>query len=170
MRVTDILHLQDALVAKAKSLGSKHPEDAVQELWLKLLGIEENDGNLDSILKDDSYGYLFVMLRNAVIDEHRYDKTRENSWSKGEVEDYTEANYEEEDVAMNEVIDIMSDELDDLHWYDAKVMRDYAENDHTLRSLSDKTLIAKSSLFNTIKKVKEEIKYKVNERLTNNDN
>jgi len=83
MKVADITYLHKDMVAIAKVLNAEHPEDAVQDLWVKLLEIEMRDGNIDiMILGDDKRGvnkrFLYKLLSNIVIDEMRRSARRKD--------------------------------------------------------------------------------------------
>jgi predicted DNA-binding protein YlxM (UPF0122 family) len=69
--------------------------------------------------------------------------------------------YEDNDKEINlEAIDNL---LQDLYWYDRDLFITYYKGGYTLDSLSDKTGISRMSIFNTIKKVKNFLKERVNE-------
>ena len=61
-------------------------------------------------------------------------------------------------------LDAIEELLKDLYWYDRELFLTYYKGSYTLDTLSDKTGISRSSIFNTIKRVKDYIKDNINEK------
>ena len=61
-------------------------------------------------------------------------------------------------------LDAIEELLKDLYWYDRELFLTYYKGSYTLDTLSDKTGISRSSIFNTIKRVKDYIKDNINDK------
>jgi hypothetical protein len=72
------------------------------------------------------------------------------------------------DLSSGEYVDyeekdnIVSDELNTMHWYDKKVF-ELIQNDYSITELSNKTNISYHSLYNTYRKTKQKLIKKVKE-------
>jgi predicted DNA-binding protein YlxM (UPF0122 family) len=51
-----------------------------------------------------------------------------------------------------------------LHFYDKTLFKIYYESDHSIRSLSESTSISTTSIFNTIKNVRNYIKDEIKDK------
>jgi len=148
--------------------------NAVQELMLYFL--QMNPDTLKSIWeKDGTKGiirYGAVVLKRSLTSPrspfyYKYKKyyTHINSYyttnntlnNLQNLPDNIEKNYKQEKL---EKIDKV---LDNVYWYDRKVFELYYYESNTLDSLSKKTGISRNSIFNTIDKVRQHIKEKINE-------
>ena len=146
-------------------------DDAVQELMLYF--IQMNQQSLRSIYeKDGEKGLLrygAVVLKRSLTSPrspfyYKYKKyythininyTTNNTYNNLQnLPEKIERNYKQEQIDKV---------LDDVYWYDKKVFELYYYESNTLDSLSKKTGISRNSIFNTIDKVRQHIKEKINE-------
>jgi|TARA_R110001592_G_scaffold9884_1_gene51885 DNA-directed RNA polymerase specialized sigma24 family protein len=150
--------------------------DAVQELMLYYLqmnpetlkGIWEKDGQNGIIRygavvlkrsltsKSSTFYYKYKKYYTHVQDFYETNVTQGNHRSiynmPAVIEEYKWTKFEEIDKI-----------LDKQTWYDKKVFELYYYEKNTLDSLAQKTGISRGSLFETIKKVREILKQKLNE-------
>ena len=149
-------------------------DDAVQELFLYLM--QMNQQSLKSIYeKDGEKGLLrygAVVLKRSLTSPrspfyYKYKKyythinsnyTTNNTFNNLQnLPEKIERNYNQEKLEQIDKV------LDDVYWYDKKVFELYYYESNTLDSLSKKTGISRNSIFNTIDKVRQHIKEKINE-------
>lgn len=149
-------------------------DDAVQELMLYFM--QMNQQSLRSIYeKDGEKGLLrygAVVLKRSLISPrspfyYKYKKyythininyTTNNTFNNLQnLPEKIERNYSQEKLEQIDKV------LDDVYWYDKKVFELYYYESNTLDSLSKKTGISRNSIFNTIDKVRQHIKEKINE-------
>lgn len=149
-------------------------DDAVQELFLYLM--QMNQQSLRSIYeKDGEKGLLrygAVVLKRSLTSPrspfyYKYKKyythininyTTNNTFNNLQnLPEKIERNYSQEKLEQIDKV------LDDVYWYDKKVFELYYYESNTLDSLSKKTGISRNSIFNTIDKVRQHIKEKINE-------
>ncbi|QDP47744.1 MAG: hypothetical protein GOVbin2390_7 [Prokaryotic dsDNA virus sp.] len=149
-------------------------DDAVQELMLYF--IQMNQQSLRSIYeKDGEKGLLrygAVVLKRSLTSPrspfyYKYKKyythininyTTNNTYNNLQnLPEKIERNYKQEKLEQIDKV------LDDVYWYDKKVFELYYYESNTLDSLSKKTGISRNSIFNTIDKVRQHIKEKINE-------
>ncbi len=155
-------------------------DDAVQELMLYFM--QMNQQSLKSIYeKDGEKGLLrygAVVLKRSLTSirspfYYKYKKyythinhyyTTNNTGRADNIlnnlqnlPEKIERNYNQEKLEQIDKV------LDDVYWYDKKVFELYYYESNTLDSLSKKTGISRNSIFNTIDKVRQHIKEKINE-------
>ena len=149
-------------------------DDAVQELMLYFM--QMNQQSLKSIYeKDGEKGLLkygAVVLKRSLTSPrspfyYKYKKyythininyTTNNTFNNLQnLPEKIERNYKQEKLEQIDKV------LDDVYWYDKKVFELYYYESNTLDSLSKKTGISRNSIFNTIDKVRQHIKEKINE-------
>lgn len=164
--LTTIAKRHDEWIAIARYCGAPGhlAEDLVQDLYIKLHSIQEREGDLQRLeYRDDlNTAYIFMALRNLVVSHYRKQDKRTSyiddleGFEPGFDE---EPNHKFEEV-FEELIGKVSRLLEDMHWYDAKVMQVYVDEGHSIRSMSRATGISEKSIFNTLKNVKTTIKEK----------
>jgi|TARA_R100000084_G_scaffold63059_2_gene27287 RNA polymerase sigma factor (sigma-70 family) len=149
-------------------------DDAVQELMLYFM--QMNQQNLKSIYeKDGEKGLLkygAVVLKRSLTSPrspfyYKYKKyythininyTTNNTFNNLQnLPEKIERNYSQEKLEQIDKV------LDNVYWYDKKIFELYYYESNTLDSLSKKTGISRNSIFNTIDKVRQHIKEKINE-------
>ena len=153
-------------------------DDAVQELMLYFLSMNpvslKNIYDKDGVLGIKKYGA--VVLKRALTSKrspfyYKYMKyytnlygvnmtnTSQNNFHKSIYNLPEEIEIDYNEINLNKIDSI----LDDVHWYDKGVFELYYHEGNTLDSLARKTGISRNSLFNTIDKVREFIKSKIEE-------
>ena len=149
-------------------------DDAVQELMLYFM--QMNQQSLRSIYeKDGEKGLLkygAVVLKRSLTSPrspfyYKYKKyythininyTTNNTFNNLQnLPEKIERNYSQEKLEQIDKV------LDNVYWYDKKIFELYYYESNTLDSLSKKTGISRNSIFNTIDKVRQHIKEKINE-------
>lgn len=153
MKVKDILYLHKDFVANAKRLGASHPEDIIQNLWMKLMAMEAREGSIDRI----KYGedginrvYISIMIKNSILDELRKAPRfigMNNNFDI--VEEQLEEDYRAADVI--EIIESLSDE-------EKKLMNLYLDLNLTEREISDELSVSQSTVNRRLNRVKKKIK------------
>ena len=69
----------------------------------------------------------------------------------------------EEKEAFNRVVDIVIDAVNELPWFDKKMLLLYGKTDLSMRDIQKGTNISVTSIFNTIKESRQAIKEKCEE-------
>lgn len=152
MKVTDILHLREKLIGIARyhNATQEEAEDVVQDVYIKLLEIEDKEGNIDRLTYKGKINmvYLFNTVRNRVynikritnrcvcIDEVGSVPTHEHSMIKAEV-----------DAKLLE----MGAYYHSLH--DA-----YFNDSISMRELAEKSKLSLTTIFYGVKHIKENLK------------
>jgi len=62
------------------------------------------------------------------------------------------------------LLESIDEVVDELYWYDKELFKLYYYNGNTLHGLAQQTGISRTSIFNTIKRVKEYIKMRLDEK------
>ena len=129
-------------------------EDIVGEMYC-IIGKMLNNG-LDISYGDEvNYYYIYMTLRTTFLQMKNKQK-KMNSVSLDFVLELEEDQY----INFDEANDIVENKLDTLHWYDRKVYN-LIQDEYSIRELSNKTNITYHSLYNTYRKVKEELKKEI---------
>jgi hypothetical protein len=131
-------------------------EDIVGNMYV-IIGTMLKKGLDISYGSDVNYYYIYLTLKTSFLQMYNRKKKQNNvpldlvlDLSSG---DYI--NYEEKD-------NIVSDELNTMHWYDKKVF-ELIQNEYSITELSNKTNISYHSLYNTYRKTKQKLIKKVKE-------
>lgn len=127
-------------------------DDLVQEMYLKLHNYHQ--GKLEEMINRGVAKFVGVrILKQLKIDEYRKAKPIEDDYTFiHHGEDYQELNLE-----INEL-------LNELYWFDRDLFKFYVKDDYSIRSLAKETGISVNKIYQTITKVKQEIKEKCKER------
>jgi hypothetical protein len=131
-------------------------EDIVGNMYV-IIGTMLKKGLDISYGSDVNYYYIYLTLKTSFLQMYNRKKKQNNvpldlvlDLSSGEYVDY-----EEKD-------NIVSDELNTMHWYDKKVF-ELIQNEYSITELSNKTNISYHSLYNTYRKTKQKLIKKVKE-------
>jgi hypothetical protein len=131
-------------------------EDIVGNMYV-IIGTMLKKGLDISYGSDVNYYYIYLTLKTSFLQMYNRKKKQNNvpldlvlDLSSGEYVDY-----EEKD-------NIVSDELNTMHWYDKKVF-ELIQNEYSITELSNKTNISYHSLYNTYRKTKQKLIKKVTE-------
>jgi len=128
--------------------------DIVQMVFLRLLEME-SEGRTN-FYEEDSLNFFYV-YRASINTALKYQRAKKkiNKVSLEDV-DLEMDDYPEDKEAMERLIGKMNDELQDLHWYDEKMIRIYMEGD-SMSKIHRETDIGLTSIKNTIKNGKARI-------------
>jgi tetrahydromethanopterin S-methyltransferase subunit G len=129
-------------------------EDIVGEMYC-IIGKMLNNG-LDISYGDEvNYYYIYMTLRTSFLQmKNKQNKMNNVSLDFAlELEDGEYINFESENEKVEGA-------LDKMHWYDKKVYN-MLQDEYSIRELSKKTNISYHSLYNTFRKVKEELKREI---------
>lgn len=137
--------------------------DIVQMVFVRLLEME-SEGRTN-FYEEDSLNFFYV-YRSCINTALKYQRTKKRI-DKISIEDMTHdqlefEEYPEQKVAMEKLITYMEEELDEFHWYDAKMMRIYM-NGTSMNKIHRESDIGLTSIKNTIKNGKARIYEKVKE-------
>ena len=126
-------------------------EDIVGEMYC-IIGKMLNNG-LDISYGDEvNYYYIYMTLRTTFLQmKNKQNKMNNVSLDLAlELEDGEYIDFESENEKVEEA-------LEKMHWYDKKVYN-MLQDEYSIRELSKKTNITYHSLYNTFRKVKEQLK------------
>ena len=144
--------------------------DIVQMVFLRLLELE-GEGRTN-FYEEDSLNFFYV-YRSCINTALKYQRTKRRI-NKVSIDEMTydqiaDEDYPEYKVAMEKLIDMMEQELEDFHWYDAKMMRIHMQGT-SMNKLHRESEIGLTSIKNTIKNGKARIYEKVKEDYQDFDN
>lgn len=144
-------HLKWINTTKKFGCTQEEAEDIVGNMYC-IIGKMLNKG-LDISYGDEvNYYYIYMTLRTSFLQLKNKQKKMNNVSL-----DFTQELAEDEYINFDEANDIVEDKLDTLHWYDKKVYN-LIQDEYSIRELSNKTGITYHSLYNTLRKVKEQLK------------
>ena len=129
-------------------------EDIVGEMYC-IIGKMLNNG-LDISYGDEvNYYYIYMTLRTSFLQmKNKQNKMNNVSLDNAlELEEGVYIDFESENEKVEQA-------LEKMHWYDKKVYN-MLQDDYSIRELSKKTNITYHSLYNTFRKVKEELKKEI---------
>jgi len=133
--------------------------DIVQELYIKLIEIETNEGDLKRITGDNGKlhtMYIFKILQSKVIDEFRRQKkeTFEQFETENDIIELEEV--DTYSILMNEIRKC----IDEMREYDQMLLELYFVYGFSFREIQKRTSIPTRSVFNIVKNAKIIIKEK----------
>lgn len=146
-----------------KSLGVEDlAEDIVQEMYIKISKYCTPERILQENGTVNKY-YIRCVLYNLV---HDYRK-QQNKLNKVNIEEVynlgVEYDYIEETEAYTGLIQLIGEEVKTWHWYDRDLFTLYWKTGWSIRKLSEETRISTSSIFQTLKYCKNQIRINVGE-------
>ncbi len=149
-------------IKMANYLGSDHPEDAVQEMYLKLCEINEAEGSLNRFEYHGQVNtmYIFKILQSKVIDAFRqkkrevYDEQQFNP-----VEPIQECEY-----AFEDLMSCVKSTIDEMGDYDQMLLELYFVYGFSMREIESRTGIPLHSIFNRLQVSKNIIKQKTKDK------
>ena len=157
----------DQWVRTATTLTSKPDisEDLVQETYLRLYNLNK----LDKVVRDDktmNTRYFYLTLR-SVCENWRKANIKKRDVVMNFTEDEVEGIYEEDD-ASNEAMGCMIDKMNyiidnELEWFDRQLYKLYTSSGLSMEKLSKETGIAKTTIYNTVRNVKNLIREHIGE-------
>lgn len=138
----------DEWIRMAMSFGADRDsaQDLVQDMYLRMYKYVENPERIMYNEDEVNTYFVFVVLRNLFISSQKSMSFDQLEEVDGELQ---EANYDMEE-AHNTLIDEMWGEVEEWHWYDAKLFRLYHTTDMTIKKISEETKISERSIWNTL--------------------
>lgn len=144
------------MIGAAKSLGAEHAEDVVQEVWIRLIGMDRKEGGLERIMYLDgelNIAYLYKMVRTEVEEERRRTIMYNN------MKDAYICN-NEKDPRINDIYEIFKFiDKDDLEFF-----IEYIEDSESERSMAEKHSITKHAARRIISNVRKKISKYLNQK------
>lgn len=158
-----VAELHEDYIRMVRSFGEDElAEDIVQEMYIKL----SKYADANKILRQNGQinkSYIYLVLRCLYYDLQK----EKNKIEKVDIEEIKPIGvtyeYISEDEAYNAIIHKIEEEAATWHWYDEMLFKYYFKSGKSMRELSDETQISTSSIFQTIKYCKKQIKNKVGE-------
>lgn len=138
--------------------------DIVQMVFLRLLEMEA-EGRINFYDEEDSLNFFYV-YRSCINTALKYQRAKRKI-NKVRLDDLDfdfleETALPEERQAMERLLDYMEQEMDDFHWYDAKMLRIHMEGT-SMNKIHRETSIGLTSIKNTIKNGKARIHDRLSE-------
>lgn len=156
----------DWLRMATKLGGGEWSEDIVQEMYLRLHRYVDNPDRIRHKSGEINSFFVYVTISNMVKDlkkaEQRFPKLSidEGEWVSQQEIEAVLSDMEAEAGYWNdpEVMELITEELNNWHWYDKQVFKIFLHQKTSLRKLAEETNISVTSLFNTLKNAKQRIK------------
>ncbi len=150
MNVNDIINMRGEFLKMALYYGVDEDDakDVVQDLYLKLLELQEKEGSLDRITFKGKLNkvYIFNAIRNMILNKKRYSDRNVRIEKDAVIPEFTIQQSEiKEHLSM---MDIFSQQL-----YDA-----YMTDNISMRELSKRTNISVTTIFYGVKNIRENLK------------
>lgn len=150
-------------IRMVRSLGEDFlAEDIVQEMYIKL----SKYCTPEKILRQNgtvNKSYVYFVLRNLFLD-YKKEQKRHNIVNIEDVKPMgVEYDYIQETEAYTSLIQRIDSEVETWHWYDQLMFTLYRETGWSIRKISTATRISTSSIFQTLKYCKNEIRINVGE-------
>lgn len=153
-------------------------DDIVQEMYVRIdKYVEDPDKIINPKTGEINSFYIFVTMKN--IHFHWYNQNaRMASFEIKDYDFFSEEDYNDSlctntldedqllhdrEEAYQRVVDSISDEIKKWHWYDEKLFKLYFMTDMSLRDIASETKISLSSIYNSLKNLKEHIQDKFQE-------
>jgi DNA-directed RNA polymerase specialized sigma24 family protein len=151
-------------VKMAMSFGCQKDQanELVQEMYLRLYKYVDNPGKIMYNDKDVNTFYVYITLRNLFLSKkHEYTQPKHREFNKNDLpyDDPGLDLFEFEDAYHN-LIEKIRAIVQGWYWYDRKLWDIHFYKDLSMRSISKETTISLSSIFNTLKNGKKEVKQK----------
>ena len=137
--------------------------DIVQMVFLRLLELEQEGRT--NFYEEDSLNFFYV-YRSCINTALKYQRTKKRI-NKVSIDDMAydqipAEDYPEYKIAMEKLITYMEEEIDNFHWYDAKMIRIHMQGT-SMNKLHRESDIGLTSIKNTIKNGKARIYEKIKE-------
>ena len=135
--------------------------DIVQMVFVRLLELE-SEGRTN-FYQEDSLNFFYV-YRSCINTALKYQRTKKkiNKVSLDDIDIEEIESYPESKAALERIINIMEEEMKDLHWYDEKMIRIHMEGT-SMNQIHRETDIGLTSIKNTIKNGKAKIQDRLKE-------
>lgn len=169
LRIEDFINNQEQWLNYAYAIckNSDYANDLVQELYMKLLQIQKEKGDLNHLAYNNkpNRAWVFVTMRNIFIDEHR--KSKNLIPIKN-----TEIAEIESDIVLDEKVNALYEAIRELNQTDAgnyefQHLAYYVANDLSLRQFAELKKSTVRIIQNAINNAKEKLREGVNRRTNN---
>ena len=144
----------------ADAIGKMEPaqlrDDLRQEIFLVICELDEE--RLQTMHREGWLKYFVVRTMLNMIKSDR--STFYNKFRRGH-EELADTADRIEEQSSEEAVGYVKQTMASLHWYEAELMRIYAENGQNIAAISRNTHIPYRSLFKTIRKVKHTLKTQI---------
>mgnify|MGYP000350036965 FL=1 len=130
-------------------------------VFVRLLELE-SEGRTN-FYQEDSLNFFYV-YRSCINTALKYQRTKKkiNKVSLDDIDIEEIESYPESKAALERIINIMEEEMKDLHWYDEKIIRIHMEGT-SMNQIHRETDIGLTSIKNTIKNGKAKIQDRLKE-------
>ena len=137
-------------------------EELVQELYLRLM--EMKDINKIMYNNDINLFYLYKMVKSIYLNGLK--KQTNHLPIDDDLVNLPADSYSiDADNEFERVLELTNEALDSIHWFDAKLLRVYLEDNHSIQSLHNATGISNSTIFTSMKKSKQYVRDYVNKNM-----
>ena len=130
-------------------------EELVQDLYLRLL--EMKDCKKIMYKQDVNLYYLYRMLKSIFLNGLKKQTSTlplDDDLYNLAAEEYSYS----ADNEFEERLRLTNECLDEMYWFDAKLLRVYLDEDHSIQSLHNVTGISNSTIWSSLKKTKKYVK------------
>ena len=143
-------------------------QDLTQEVYIVML--EYDQEKLKTIYDNGHLGFWCTrVMLNMYIRSNSQFKKKHHEINKTGIDNEYRLNQLicdgnagiEEKILQEDRLNLINSAMDDLHFYDKTLFKVYYETDHTIRSLAEATGISTTSIFHTIKNVRNYIRDEV---------
>lgn len=159
LNLTDIAKRHNEWLKMANYLGAVSCEDIVQDMYLKLALIQDNEGSLNRFeykVGEVNTMYIFKIIQSRIVDEHRQKKHQ----FIDDVEFNPILPSEEAEHSYAELMECIKSVIDTMNDYDQMLLEFYFVYGYSLREIEKRTGIALHSIFHSVSKAKQLIKEK----------
>lgn len=136
-------------------------EDLLQDVYLHLLEMKD----LEKIIyseKDLNLFYIYKLVRSKFINSTNKRKKLPQTLLDEDVQEFS-ANQEydiDKDENQEMLLKIVSEGLDELHWFERKLFETYHGEEHSIQSLHEATKISRNTIWVSLNKTKNYLKQK----------
>ena len=130
-------------------------EELVQDLYLRLM--EMKDCKKIMYKQDVNLYYLYRMLKSIFLNGLKKQTSTlplNDDLYNLAAEEYSYS----ADNEFEERLRLTNECLDEMYWFDAKLLRVYLDEDHSIQSLHNVTGISNSTIWSSLKKTKKYVK------------
>ena len=130
-------------------------EELVQDLYLRLM--EMKDCKKIMYKQDVNLYYLYRMLKSIFLNGLKKQTSTlplDDDLYNLVAEEYSYS----ADNEFEERLRLTNECLDEMYWFDAKLLRVYLDEDHSIQSLHNVTGISNSTIWSSLKKTKKYVK------------
>ena len=146
---------------------SRDGDDALQELFVWLFEMDKD--KLDKIYEGGGLLWYCIRTLTLMLNSsnsrfyYKYKKYYEQVDANATVSNLTDFSYDAT-THTYKLLEKVDKIVEELYWYDKELFKLYYYQGNTLHGLAEQTGISRTSIFNTIKRVKEYIKNRLNEK------